>query len=76
MKKKKLFFRFFQKFSKYFWLGGAAPQTRELDPPLNGRSPHLIEAAKRGRLDQMIFFGAADDKGAADNTGAADDRPT
>ena len=25
-------------------------------PPLTGRSPHLIEAAKRGRLDQMIFF--------------------
>ena len=27
-------------------------------PPLNGRSSHLIEAAKRGRLDQMIFFSA------------------
>ena len=26
--------------------------------PLNGRSSHLIEAAKRGRLDQMIFFSA------------------
>ena len=25
-------------------------------PPLNGRSLHLIEAAKWGRLDQMIFF--------------------
>ena len=35
-----------------FWLGGAAPQT----PPLNGRPQHLIEAAKRGRLDQMLFF--------------------
>ena len=27
-------------------------------PPLNGRSSHLIEAAKRGRLDQIIFFSA------------------
>ena len=27
-------------------------------PPPNGRSSHLIEAAKRGRLDQMIFFSA------------------
>ena len=35
--------------------GGAKPPQ---DPPLNGRSPHLIEAAKRGRLDQMIFFSA------------------
>ena len=25
-------------------------------PPLNGRPQHLIEAAKRGRLDQMLFF--------------------
>ena len=41
-----------------FGWGGKAPP----DPPLNGRSSHLIEAAKRGRLDQMIFlFGAADD---------------
>ena len=48
-----------------FWLGGAAPQTPQFlaggakppqTPPLNGRSSHLIEAAKRGRLDQMIFF--------------------
>ena len=29
-----------------------------MGPPLNGRSSHLIEAAKRGRLDQMIFFSA------------------
>ena len=43
-------------------------------PPLNGRSSHLIEAAKRGRLDQMFFFfGAGDDAGAVDDTGAADD---
>ena len=50
-----------------FWLGGAAPQTPQFlaggakppqTPPLNGRSSHLIEAAKRGRLDQMIFFSA------------------
>ena len=41
-----------------FGWGGKAPP----DSPLNGRSSHLIEAAKRGRLDQMIFFsGAADD---------------
>ena len=37
-----------------FGWGGKAPP----DPPLNGRSSHLIEAAKRGRLDQMIFFSA------------------
>ena len=36
-----------------FGLGGQnTPQT----PPLNGRLQHLIEAAKRGRLDQMPFF--------------------
>ena len=32
------------------WGGKALP-----DLPLNGRPQHLIEAAKRGRLDQMIF---------------------
>ena len=37
-----------------FGWGGKAPP----DPPLNGRSSHLIEAAKRGRLDQMIFYSA------------------
>ena len=48
---------FFQKFPKkihfttnFGW--GALPP----DPPLNGRSSHLIEAGKRARLDQMIFF--------------------
>ena len=50
-----------------FSLGGAAPQTSRIlavgakppqTPSLNGRSSHLIEAAKRGRLDQMIFFSA------------------
>ena len=39
-------------------------------PSLNGRSSHLIEAAKRGRLDQKFFF-----FGAADDTRAANDRP-
>ena len=60
------FFRFFEK----FWLGGAAPRCppdppvfgwggkAPPNPPSNGRSSHLIEAAKRGRLDQMIFFSA------------------
>ena len=48
-----------------FWLGGQSPPR----PPLNGRSSHLIEAAKRGRLDQMFFF-----FGAADDTRTADDR--
>ena len=48
-----------------FGWGGKAPP----DPPRNGRSSNLIEAAKRGRLDQMIFF-----FGAADDTRAADDR--
>ena len=46
--------------------GAKPPQT----PPLNGRSQHLIEAAKRGRLDQMLFF-----FGDADDTGVADNRP-
>ena len=61
---------FFQKFSKnihftsnfgwgryppdppVFGWGANAPQTL----PINGRLQHLIEAAKRGRLDQMLFF--------------------
>ena len=63
-------FKFFR-----FWLGGAAPQTPQIlaggaSPPqalpLNGRSSHLIEAAKRDR--------AADDTCAADDR--TDDRPT
>ena len=50
-----------------FWLEGAAPQTPRFfaggakppqTPPLNGYPQHLIEAAKRGRLDQMLFFSA------------------
>ena len=54
-----IFFKYFR-----FWLGGAGPQPSRFlaggakPPPLNGRSSHLIEAAKRGRLDQMIFFSA------------------
>ena len=76
---RKLFF--FQIFFVFGWGGKALPDP----PPLNDRSSHLIEAAKRGRLDQMIFFfGAADDTCAArtsgwasaDDTVAADDRPT
>ena len=39
------------------WMRGVTPHLR-MGPPLNGRSSHLIEAAKRGRLDQMIFFSA------------------
>ena len=39
----------------WFLAGGAKPAQTH---PLNGRSSHLIEAAKRGRLDQMIFFSA------------------
>ena len=64
---------FFETFQK-FWLGGAAPRPSAFwlggqIPPLNGRSQHLIEAAKQGRLDQMIFLiGAADDTGGADDT--------
>ena len=46
-------FGFFQNI--FGWGGKALP---EPSPPLHGRSPHLIEAAKRGRLDQMIFFSA------------------
>ena len=40
-----------------FGAGGAKPP-RDPSLKLNGRSSHLIEAAKRGRLDQMIFFSA------------------
>ena len=36
-----------------FLAGGAKPPQTH---PLNRRPQHLIEAAKRGRLDQMIFF--------------------
>ena len=61
---------FIRKFLKNirFWLGGAAPQTPRFlaggakppqTLPLNGRSSHLIEAAKRGRLDQMTFVCSA-----------------
>ena len=47
-----------------FWLGSAAPQTPRflaggaLGPPVNGHPQHLIEAAKWGRLDQMLLFSA------------------
>ena len=62
---KHVFWHFFEKFSvlvggrcppdlPVFGWEGKAPQ----DPPLNDRSSHLIEAAKRGRLDQMIFVSA------------------
>ena len=56
-----------EKINLKFWLGGVAPQTPQFlaggakppqSPPLNGRSSHLIEAAKRGHLDQMIFVSA------------------
>ena len=48
-----------------FGWGSKAPPA----PPLNDRPQHLIEAAKRGRLAQMLFFfGAADDTDAADDT--------
>ena len=43
--------------TKGAWREGATPHLR-MGPPLNGRSSHLIEAAKRGRLDQIIFFSA------------------
>ena len=55
----------------FFCLGGAAPQTPRIlaggpkppqTPPLNGRPQHLIEAAKRGRLDQMLLFSAPLDR--------------
>ena len=39
-------------------MGGGGNPTSKDGSPLNGRSSHLIEAAKRGRLDQMIFFSA------------------
>ena len=55
-----------------FWLGGQSPLRRL---PLNGRSSHLIEAAKRGRLDQMIFFDAADDRPAGRLAGRLAGRP-
>ena len=51
------------------WREGATPHLR-MGPPLK-RPFVTFEAAKQGRLDQMIFF-----FGAADNEGAADDRLT
>ena len=39
------------------WRGRATPHLR-MGPTITGRPSHLIEAAKRGRLDQMIFFSA------------------
>ena len=50
--KSKIFRKKFEKCS--ILAGGRCPP----DPPLNGRSSHLIEAAKRGRLNQMFFFSA------------------
>ena len=40
------------------WKGRGTQRHSRMCPPLKGRSSHLIEAAKRGRLDQMIFFSA------------------
>ena len=58
----------FRIFFRYFWLGlpprtlrfwaGGGIDARPDPHSLNGRPQHLIEAAKRGRLDQMIFFSA------------------
>ena len=45
-------------FSKNFRKNLAGGQSPPRPLPLNDRSPHLIEAAKRGRLDQMIFCSA------------------
>ena len=36
--------------------GRGTQRHNRMCPPLNGRPQHLIEAAKRGRLDQMLFF--------------------
>jgi len=66
-----------------FWLVGAAPQDppggwggkTSPGPPLNGRPQLWIKAAKRGRLDQMLFFfGAADATRAARTSGRTSDR--
>ena len=38
------------------WKGRGTQRHSRMCPPLNGRPQHLIEAAKRGRLDQMLFF--------------------
>ena len=51
--------------------GGAKPP----DPLLNGRPQHLIEAAKRGRLDQMLFFSAPLTTRAPSTTVRPDVRP-
>ena len=56
------------------WVEGATPHLR-MGPPLNGRSSHLIEAAKRGRLDQMFFFSAPLTTRAPPTTVRPDDRP-
>ena len=42
-------------FSKILAAGAKPPPTPS---PLNGRPQHLIEAAKRGRFDQMLLFSA------------------
>ena len=73
-----LFLSFFD-FAR-FCKGGRVPFSKQgvpyvCAPTVNGRSSHLIEAAKRGRLDQMIFFGAVDDTGADDDRPAGRDRP-
>ena len=52
------------------WEGKASP-----DNLLNGRLKHLIEAAKRGRLDQMLFFGAANDRPAGRPAGQPAEHP-
>ena len=76
---------FFRKFSKYFWLGGAAPQTPQFlaggaKPPQTPPKRSFVTFDRGGQTgpprSNDFFFGAVDDMGAADDTGTADDRPT
>ena len=57
------------------WKGRGTKRYSRMCPPPNGRSSHLIEAAKRGRLDQMIFFSAPLTTRAPPTTVRPDDRP-
>ena len=70
-------------FFEKIWLGGAAPQTARFlaggakppqTLPLSGRPQHLIEAARRGRLNQTLFFLAPLTTRAPPTTVGPDDR--
>ena len=71
--------KLFENFSKNFgfWLGALPPRPAKpyQTPRLKGCSSHLIEAAKLGGLDQMIFFSVLLTTRAPLTTVQPDDRP-